>query len=139
MKTYTELKKQQQKEFNAFPIKYAFSKEQFNNALSSWGLKEKDTKKIVSIGCGGFIRESDKKAYVEMIARHKKEHQDAINADTTGEGYIYQMFYTEMCNHEYGYTYELDDSLSAVGITYEEVEKNPKLRHGLEMAMSKFN
>ena len=139
MKTYTELRKQHQEEFNKFPVKYAFSKEQFKEMMESWGLKEKDTKKVVSIGCGGFIKVSDKKAYVEMIARHSREHQEAIKADTTGEGYVYQMFYREMCNHEYGYTYELDDALSALGMTYEEIEKDPKLRHGLELAMSKFN
>lgn len=138
MKTYIELRKQQQEEFNAFPVKFAFSKEQFKEMMESWGLKEKDTKKIVSVGGAGFILLSDKKAYVEMIARHSREHQDAIKADSTGDGYIKDMFYTELSNHEFGYTAELDDTLEALSLTMDEIDANPALRHGLELAMSKF-
>ena len=67
----------------------------------------------------------------------KKERDEAIAADKTGDGYIYEMFLCELRNHEYGYTYELDDTLEALGLTYEEIEKDKRLLHGLEKAQSR--
>ena len=81
-----------------------------------------DIDKILSIGSGVYIRKTDSAAFTEMMARHAAEHQQAIDGDITGDGYIYQMFAYELANHEYGYTYDLDDTLEAAGVTLEEVQ-----------------
>ena len=42
---YQELKEKHSKEFNKFPIKFAFSESQFKEAMKDLGLTEKDTDK----------------------------------------------------------------------------------------------
>ena len=64
----------------------------------------------------------------------RKEHNDLIKADKTGEGYIKDMFVSELENHEYGYTYELDDTLDALELTREQIANSPNLKHGLDLA-----
>lgn len=60
--------------------------------------------------------------------------QDAINGDTTGEGYIFDMFRYELANHEYGYTREADSALRALGYTFEDIQKSEKLTKGITLA-----
>ena len=48
--SYMELKHRQQREVDAFPIGFAFSKEQFDEQMIKLGLKPTDTDKIYSIG-----------------------------------------------------------------------------------------
>ncbi len=131
---YDEVKEKHQKIVNEFPMKFAFSDEQFNQGMKELGLDPKDTDKVVSIGGGGFIRKSDAKKFGDMWDSLRKEHNDLINADKTGEGYIKDMFVSELENHEYGYTYELDDTLDALELTREQIANSPTLKHGLELA-----
>ena len=43
--------------------------------MTKFGLKEKDTDKILSIGAGGYIRKADKQALHEMWNREPKPEQ----------------------------------------------------------------
>ncbi len=138
MNKYIEMKDRHQKEFDNFPMKFAFSDKQFKESMEDLGLTEKDTDKIIAIGAGGFIRKTDFEAYKEMCERTIKEMQDAINEDKTGEGFIKDMFKYELANHEYCITYELDSTLDAVGLTIEEVNNSKALRHGLELARKEY-
>lgn len=131
---YRELKEKQQEEFNKFPLGAAFSNEQFKEMMEKWGLKEKDTDKIISLGAGAFIRKVDKEAFLDMNRRHTAQLKEAIAADETGEGFIYQMFYYELANHEYGYTGDLEDTLDALGYTAEEINADERLLRGLNKA-----
>lgn len=131
---YRELKARQQEEFNQFPLGAAFSNEQFKEMMEKWGLKEKDTDKIISLGAGAFIRKADKEAFLEINRRHTAQLKEAIAADTTGEGFVYEMFYYELANHEYGYTGDLEDTLDALGYTAEEINADEKLLRGLNKA-----
>lgn len=131
---YLELKRKHEKEYNDFPMVFAFDEKQFKEAMEKLGLTEKDTDKILSIGGGGYIRKTDAQALSEMVARHKKEKQDAINADETGRGFIFDMFDYELANHEYNITYEVGYTLDALGFTYEQVMADERLKHGLELA-----
>lgn len=138
MNRYAELREKYQKEFDKLPMKFAFSDKQFKEAMESLGLTENDTDKIIGIGAGGFIRKSDLKAYTEMCQRTEKEMQEAIENDKTGEGFIKEMFKYELANHEYCITYELDDTLDALGLTIEEINNNQALKHGLELARKEY-
>lgn len=131
---YSALKQKHQAEVNSFPIAFAFSNEQFKKGMESLGLKEKDTDKVLSIGGGGFIRKTDAAAFTAMFKQHEKEMQAAIDSDPTGEGFIYDMFLYELGNHEYGYTYDLEPTLEALNLTYDEVQASAKLSHGLKLA-----
>lgn len=134
MNKYEEIKNKHQKRVNDFPLGFAFSNEQFKNMMEKWGLTENDTDKIVSIDGGGFLRKTDIEEYNKMWTEIRKEHKDLIEQDKTGEGYIKDMFVSELENHEYGYTYELDDTLDALELTREQIASSPSLSHGLELA-----
>ena len=120
MNTYQELKDRHQKEMDAFPLGAAFSNSQFEEMMQKWGLTVKDTDKICPIGGGCFIP--------------KNEPDAAIAADETGDGFIYDMFYYELANHEYCITYEYDETFDALGLTEEQVVADKRLLHGLKKA-----
>lgn len=64
---------------------------------------------------------------------------DEINNQITGKQFAKDMFESELANHEYGYTKELDDTLEAIGITIEEINNNDNLKNGLKLALEKYN
>lgn len=134
MNTYKQLKDKHQKEMDAFPLGAAFSNEQFEKMMQGWGLTANDTDKICSLGAGCFIRKSDKETFFNMLKRFEDETQAAIAADKTGDGFIYDMFYYELANHEYCITYEYDETFDALGLTAEQVNADKRLLHGLNKA-----
>lgn len=134
MNTYLALKNKHQEEVNQFPIEFAFNNGQFKEVLQKLGLKPTDTHKVYKIGMGGFIRKSDAKSWCEMVERHEKEREEAVAADETGDGYIFEMFNYELGNHEYSYTRDAEPALSALGVRYEDIEKSEQLKHGFEKA-----
>lgn len=134
--TYSEMRERQQKDINSFPFVFAFSEKQlFDGMREKWGYKPTDTQKITSIGAGGYIRKTDAGKLDEMLSRHRRELLEQIKADMTGDGFIYQMFDTELANHEYSYTHDITDALRAVGIGVEDINANKNLLHGLQKAM----
>lgn len=137
--TYIEMKRRQQAEFNSFPIKFAFSDKQFEQGMRELGLTPDDTDKVYKTDGGGFYRRDDAHRLHEMMNRFGKELEAAIAADTTGEGFIYGMFLYELRNHEFGYTWELDDTLEALGYTEQDIEKNPALKRGLDKAIERIS
>lgn len=133
--TYSILKQKHQEEVNNFPMGFAFSKKQLEEAMEKLGLTATDTDKVVSIGGGGFIRKTDSEALGEMWSRQKKEMKDAIDNDTTGDGFIFDMFAYELANHEYGYTGEIEPALDALGLTIDEINASESLLYGLNKAV----
>ena len=138
MNAYQQMKDCQQKEFDAFPIGAAFSNKQFEEMMQKWGLTVNDTDKICSLGAGTYIRKTDKEALCALINRLNKEKQDAIAADTTGDGFIFDMFVYELANHEYCITYDLEETLDALGLTVEEIKADKRLHYGLNKAIKHY-
>ena len=137
MNRYAELRKRQQEEFNKLPLGFAFSNKQFEEMMHRWGLDpEKDTDKLYRIPGGGFIQKKDHALLHETTERHQAELQAAIAADETGEGFIYEMFLYELDNHEYGYTGDTEEALDALGYTADEVLGDPRLKRGIEKAVT---
>lgn len=135
MNKYKELKERQQAEVNALPLGFAFSNSQFDEMMNDWGLDpEKDLDKIVSIGLGGFIQKKDRSLMHDTFERHRQEMDEAIAADTTGEGFIFDMFLYELDNHEYSYTGDTSETLEALGFTAQEVVDDPRLNKGISLA-----
>lgn len=137
MNKYDELRTKQQKEIDNFPFMWAFNKKQFSEGMEKLGLKETDTDQIYSIGSGGYIRKTDSDKLKEMLDRHAEEMKQAIEEDTTGDGFIFDMFYYELANHEYSYTGDITDTLECLGLTEEEVNADERLLHGLKRAIRK--
>lgn len=134
MNAYKEMKDRHGKEVNDFPMFFAFSNEQFDEGMKKLGLEPDDKDQICSTGYGGFIKKADSKKYNEMFIRFAQERKAAIEADQTGEGFIYDMFDYELANHEYGYTRDVSDALGALGLTVEEVNADQRLLHGMKKA-----
>lgn len=138
MNRYIEMSNKHKQEVHKFPLGFAFSDEQFNDMMNNWGLSPKNTHQICSL-CGGiFIRKCDIPAYQKMVKRHRDELQTAISSDATGEGFIYEMFYHELQEHEFGYTMDYSDTLEALGYTMEDVQNNKALFAGLQKATAKI-
>jgi len=111
MSAYTEMNNRHQQEVNDFPFFFAFNDKQFEEGMAKFGLSPNDTDKIYSMSnTGGFYLRTDSPRLAEMMARHNKEFADAVAADLTGEGFIFEMFDYELANHEYGGFYLRTDS-----------------------------
>lgn len=134
MNAYKEMKDRHGKEVNDFPMFFAFSNEQFAEGMAKFGLEPEDKDQICSTGYGGFIRKADNQKWNDMFVRFAKDRKEAIEADQTGEGFIYDMFDYELANHEYGYTRDISDAVSALGLTVEEINSDQRLLHGLKKA-----
>lgn len=139
MNKYAELNQRQQEEFDALPLGFAFSRKQFNEMMQEWGLDpEKDLDKLLRIPGGGYIQKKDADLLHQTTERHSAELAAAIEEDKTGEGFIYEMFLYELDNHEYGYTRDTEDTLDALGYTAEEVLNDPRLKRGIEKAVTEI-
>lgn len=138
MNRYADLKRCQQEEFNAFPMQYAFSHQQFAEGMAALGLAPTDTDKIHMAPGGGFYRREDGPRLKEMMDRFDRELQEAIADDRTGDGFIYEMFLYELESHEYGYTGDPEEALDALGYTWEQVQEDAKLLNGFSKAHNKI-
>ena len=135
---YLKLKEKHQKEINDFPFGFAFSNEQFKDMMKKFGLKEKDTDKIYSLGAGGYIRKTDSEAMHNMFKKHREGIENEIKNDKDGTGFIYEMFRYELSNHEYCVTYDIEPTLDALGLTLDEINKHQNLVMGLKKALDEY-
>ena len=139
METYEELKQRHQREVNELPFFFAFSNEQFSAGMAKFNLSPDDTDKIYRFpGTGGYYLRTDAKLIHDTLNRHEAERKAAIEADTKGDCYIFQMFLYELRNHEFPYTWRLDDTLDALGLTIEEVDNSIPLTNGLRKAIAEI-
>lgn len=134
MNNYQELKKKQQAEIDEFPFGAAFNKEQFEEMRQKLPLREGE--KYVSLGAGVFVRKNDIPAMEEMFARHKKERSDLIKQNKQAKKNAFDMFVTEMLNHECGYTGRYNEALEALNITQQDFIDNPILKKAYKEARS---
>ena len=94
---YQEMRTRQQAEVNAFPMFFAFNKQQFAEGMRKLGLSPSDTRQVCSIFGGGYCRKSDAAKLNEMFTRHRKELEDAIASDkkdfivATESGILHEM------------------------------------------------
>jgi len=135
MNSYEVLKEKISKKYNDFPFIVAFTNADLHEKLEKRKLTIPD---IVQVMPGTFIAKSDSGKLKELIKWADNARQEAINNDSDGSGYIKEMFEYELWNHEYGYTYDLDDTLNALGLTLEKVKADKKLDNGLQLALKKY-
>ena len=138
MNRYADLKQRQQAEFAAFPMQFAFSDQQFAEGMAALGLSPTDTGKIYNAPGGGFYRREDGPRLEAMMERFDRELAEAIAADGTGEGFIYEMFLYELDAHEYGYTMDTEEALDALGYTAKQILGDPRLKRGIEKAVTEI-
>lgn len=127
MSKYLEIKNNNQKRFNDFSEKYIYWIFAFSNKEFDEKLKEHDITKenIISIGAGGFIKKEHKNLYLKEMNRLNKN--DAFMQVKNDDAEVKKAFIYELANHEYCITYNLDDALDALGITFEELKNDERL------------
>lgn len=135
--TYTQLCARQHKEFGTLPLGFACTDDGFDRMMRGWGLDpDADKDKIRSIGGGGcYIQTKDMEAFNAKLARYHAERAAAVAADPTGDGFIYQMFRSELGRFDHDFALDhLEDVLRELGYTAEDVEADPRLLRGLQKA-----
>jgi len=123
--TYKQMKNAISENYSKFPIKWAFSGSQLEDAMRE--LKVNSTSELLKVACGGLIRKTDLDAYKKMLADNQKMREDFLNASY--ENFFDAILY-ELHNHEYGYSYDAEPALNALGL--DESELN-------EMQLKAFN
>lgn len=117
---YLDLIEQHREEINNFPIAYAFSEKQLQEALEQLGVES--VKDCVTIfGHGDIVKRGDAKRYIDMLERHSQEVKDAMIAD---EAFAESAFRYEMDNHEYALSWDGDEEvLRCFGMDYDDLDK----------------
>mgnify|MGYP003463849408 len=133
---YVNLIRKQEKEFNDFPMFFAYNEKQYEEGKQT--LEVIEDKELCSIGYGGYIRKKDLQSFNSMVEKHEIELKQSIENDKTGEGFIYDMFLYELENHEYFITHEIDDTLDALSLTLDDVINSSTLKRGLLLARKKI-
>lgn len=106
---YVDFRAQQRKTFNDFPCAFAFSKEQFEEALKKLNVK---TDEVYS-GEGGIIyKKTDAKKLWAMLSNFDTELETNLKADS----FLFDAVSYELANHEYVITYDLDAALSPLNL-----------------------
>lgn len=139
--TYTQFNNWVQDKVNALPVHYAFGERQFNEMLEKHfnGMSVADAPKLLyGNGCGGYYLKSDAELIRNTFAEIDETKNRLIAEDTTGSGFIYQMFIYELANHEYIITQDITDTMDAVGISADDLEANPALKYGLKQAINEI-
>jgi hypothetical protein len=136
MNEYRAMKSRHQQEADEFPFFFAFSQKQFGEGMSKFGLQPGDTDKIYKLGTtGGFYLRTDADRLHEMLERHGREVETAIANDSTGDGFIFEMFNYELADREYCVSGDVTATLDALGLTFDEVNGDARLLRGLKKAI----
>jgi len=101
---YKDYVAKKQKEYDDLPIFYAFSNEQFKNAMEERGLTEQDTDKVISLGiAGGFFLKKDR-----PIIDAYFQKKDVLPELMKDRDFAIEAFRYEMGNHEYFINWQAD-------------------------------
>ena len=116
---YLDLQKKHMKEIEEFPIAYAFSDQQLEEALLKLGAKSKD-ECVTVFGHGDIVKRENAKPFLEMLRRHTKEMKEAMKNEEFAEA----AFRYEMDNHEYAINWSADeDVLDCFNLNFEDLKK----------------
>lgn len=123
---YIEMQKAHQDDVDAFPMVFMFGQktdEEIKTELAKIGAR--NLSECISVmGCGDVMRKADVPAWERLCSRHDEERKKFSESEER----LVEMIYNEMCNHEYGYTQEPEDTLRALGKTLRAFEDETFLR-----------
>ena len=120
MNKYSELTGKHRKMINDFPMTFAFSNKQLEEAKEKMGVTNNE--ELITVGSGAIIRKTDAKSYNEMIKTLNQESEEAIKDDD----YLYEGFLYELGNHEYCITHDPEPTLDCFGIGVEDIDERIK-------------
>ena len=103
---YLDFKKRQQKEFEDFPIAYAFNDKQLEEALEKLGATKEEC--VTVFEHGDIVKKESVDALLALLARHTKELREKLRED---KEFAYAAFLYEMDNHEYAINWTADEDV----------------------------
>lgn len=133
---YDELKAQHQKKVNSLPMHFAFSESQFEELMHELGYddKQKFENDICTIGAGSIILKKDKDLILSTLLENDKEMLKAFEDDD----FLLSAFEYELANHEYIITYDIMDTLRALGISFKEYSENERMQKIMNQAIKNY-
>jgi len=138
MNKYVEFKTKKSNDFDKIPCFFAFNNEQMERGKKKLNITNNNELVIIQ-GTGMYMIKSDKNLLDEFYSKYEKEFDNLIKEDQTGEGFITDMFYYELNNHEYSYTGRIGEALDCLGLTRKQIKETPNLLAGLKNALEKIN
>lgn len=135
-KSYQEMKSTHEKELNQLNMGFAFSDKQFDEMMEEWGLDpEKDLDKIVRLNVsGGFLQKKDLPEYRAFWDRYDAENKLFKKQQKN----LVEMLVSELANHEYCITGDLEETLNACGFDKKDYLENESLRKAVKKAKSEY-
>lgn len=116
---YLDLKKEHQKEFEEFPIAYAFNEKQLEEALEKLGGTKEECVSV--FGHGDIVKCTDVRALIDLLDRQNEEMKQRLKDDPD---FAEAAFLYEMDNHEYAINWSADeDVLDCFNITFDDIRE----------------
>lgn len=116
---YMDLRKRHQKEFEDFPVVYAFKDQQLEEALKRLGATKDEC--VTVFGHGDIVKRTDAKALITLLEQHTNELKQKLKDDPD---FAYEAFLYEMDNHEYAINMSADeDVLDCFCITFDDIDE----------------
>lgn len=117
---YYNFKQENSKKFEAFPMAFAYNKQQFEEAKIKLGVK--DSSELYSIWGNGLIRKTDSEAFNKLVDDIYKSHTEFLAIpENLKDAMVY-----ELENHEFCYTGEVEDTLEALGLSLDTITEEQK-------------
>ena len=114
----------------------ATNEREFTAGMLKLGLDPDDVTTITHVHGDGYIRNEDVDEYLELLKGPVDQLEKLLDADTTGEGFIHDMFVTELMNSPLFVTEgNVDAALEAMGFSRKVLEQDPRMKRGLELAL----
>lgn len=134
--TYDELRAKHQEKVNSLPMYFAFSDAQFEELMQKLGYQEKEKflNDICTIGAGSIVLKKDLDAILKTFQENEKEMEKAFENDE----FLQSAFEFELGNHEYIITYDITDTLEALGISFKEYNENERMKKLMNQAIKNY-
>lgn len=133
--SYREMRAEHQKRVDEFPIVFIFGmvgEEKLKELLKPIGAKT--LQECVSISAGGLIHKDKEAAFREMFELEEAEIKQFLSS----EEHLVDAIYCEMCDHEYSYTWEPDDTLRSLDRTVADITNPGIFKTAWEKAEQKI-
>lgn len=130
------MKARHQKEVDALPMYFAFGQNQFEELMKKLGFENEEefTKNVFTVGAGSIILKKDRDRVLNTFLNHDKEMIDAFENDE----FLQSAFEYELANHEYIITYEIDDTLRALGIKQRDYQASERMQKIMKIAIGNY-
>ena len=136
---YVELKNKQRKEYDDFSNREdvvmfaAFSNKQFDEAIEKYKIENYKIE-LVHIGMGMFLAKKNTEELRQLGEKWAVEMKEARK----DENFAIDMFLYELANHEFGYSYDVEETLDALGLDVADFKQEKHLQKCLDIAINRY-